>query len=179
MWVYLASYYSFLSCLFSRLSECVSLHWPSFRSYWEMAATLKFNQLSHHSDKKWRERAEIAREKYKDIQACILPQLCTQTTALNAWTLIWRRESDVIAVDVPRWWRVKATTDCMLKSTSERAIEYAISLEAEKETMCTLWPLAFWFSSCFQLAVLVYHIIIKRNVFVFLLSSLNLSLNIF
>ena len=44
-----------LSCLFSWLSECVSLHWPSFRSYWEMAAPLKFNPLSHHSPQadKW------------------------------------------------------------------------------------------------------------------------------
>lgn len=38
-----------LSCLFSRLTECVSPHWPFFRSYWEMAAPLKFYPLFRSS----------------------------------------------------------------------------------------------------------------------------------
>lgn len=41
-------------------------------------------------------------------------------------------------------------TDYILKSTSDRAIEDAISLEAEKENMCTVWPLAFGIHSVFN-----------------------------
>ena len=59
---------------FSRLSEYVSLHLPSFRSYWEMAAPLKFNPLSCHSpdrQEQKRNNAEVATQTYKDIQECI------------------------------------------------------------------------------------------------------------
>lgn len=41
-------------------------------------------------------------------------------------------------------------TDCILKSTSNTASEDAISLEAEKENMSTVWPLAFGIHSVFN-----------------------------
>lgn len=70
-----------VSYLFSRLSECVSLHWPFFRSYWEMAAPLKFNPLSHHTTTREGERtAKILRQAYTVIQECIQPQIWTHTT---------------------------------------------------------------------------------------------------
>lgn len=57
-----------LSCLFSRLSECVSLHWPSFRSYREMAAPLKFNPLSRHSLRTDKSGRENGRDSQAGIQ---------------------------------------------------------------------------------------------------------------
>lgn len=66
-------------------------------------------------------------------------------------------------------------TDYILKSTSDRAIKDAISLDAEKENMCSL-ATGLQYSFCVQSAVLAYHIFITKNVLVCLLSSLNLSL---
>lgn len=61
-------------------------------------------------------------------------------------------------------------TDYILKSTSDRAIEDAISLDAEKENMCSL-ATGLQYSFCIQSAVLAYHIFITKNVLVCLLSS--------
>lgn len=66
----LASYYFSLSCLFSWLSEYVSPHWPSSRSYPEMAAALKFNPLSCHSPRadKPGQREGSAGDSYEGVQ---------------------------------------------------------------------------------------------------------------
>lgn len=62
----------------------------------------------------------------------------------------------------------------ILKSPSDTAIEDAISLKAEKENMCTVWPLAFSIHSVFtrQFWPIIYSLI-RMSSFA---SSLNLSL---
>lgn len=99
-----------LSCLFSRLSECVSLHWPSFRSYWEMAAPLKFNPLSHHSahtDKRWRENS---RDSQAGEQGCTGMYLTTDTNTHTNTHSFPKSELDMIVRD-GEWRSERSYTD--------------------------------------------------------------------
>lgn len=86
-----------LSCLFSRLTECVSLHWPSFRSYWEMAAPLKFNPLSHHSPHTDKREKENGRGSQAGIQGYTGRYL---TTEMQTHTLI---PKESLRCDSEKW----------------------------------------------------------------------------
>lgn len=139
-----------------------------------MAATLKFNQLSHHSDKKWSRESRDSQgeiQGYTGMYPTTVMHTDNCTQHMNTYLKMGvRRDSG----GCPMVMESQSYNRLHLEKYVWQSDWICHQFRSRKGDYIHCLATDLWYSFCFQSAILLYHILIKRNVLVCLLSSLNL-----